>query len=60
MSKQISSYVYADSPKIEFGKTGDIAKPFYIITQTESSRESMTLTEDEVRYLIGVGWKMIK
>lgn len=60
MSEQISSYVYADKPKIEFGRTGDGARPFFIITQTESSRESMTLTEDEARHLIGVGWKMIK
>tara|TARA_R100000808_G_scaffold13511_2_gene32717 strand:- start:1484 stop:1666 length:183 start_codon:yes stop_codon:yes gene_type:complete len=60
MNKQLSSHVYADKPKVEFGKTGNITRPFYIITQTESSKESITLTEDEARHLIGVGWAMKK
>ena len=49
---------YQDKPSLQFGRTNDMEKPYYIMTYSESSREIIHLTEAEAMHLVDIGWEM--
>ncbi len=49
---------YRDKPSLQFGRTNDVDKPYYIMTYNDNSSEIIHLTEAEAMHLINIGWEM--
>jgi hypothetical protein len=55
---KLTPHQYKDKPKLNFGRDTTPLKPFFIRTESKDSTETIRLTEDEARHLVGVGWRL--